>query len=121
MQLSPRSGRQRRMLLAVARYAGSDGFYLRLSWGLRPRLYAFARYAGSDGFILRLSWGLRPRLYASCRYAGSVPRTTIVRGAGSRLRLETSIALIRTFLSGLKARSLRSRRQHKAWGASPRI
>ena len=34
-------------LTAVARFTGSFGFLIRISWGLRPRLYATACFAGS--------------------------------------------------------------------------
>jgi len=29
--------------------------------------------AGSDLYFLLITWGLRPRLYAAARFAGSVP------------------------------------------------
>jgi len=56
---------------AVARFAGSNAFSYRWSWGLRPRLYAVARFAGSNAFSYGWSWGLRPRLHAVARFAGS--------------------------------------------------
>ena len=63
-----------------------------------------------------LSWGLRPRLYSVARFAGfgfTPPEFIRQRASGSHLQ--------GSFVLWDWTPNLRSRWQHKAWGASPRI
>ena len=56
---------------------------------------AFARYRGLARVFLRLTWGLRPRLYAFARFAGAV------FGVGRHIRHRGSFEVRRSFTPNL--------------------